>query len=104
MSASPEFLAASRRMRKIGEELLEIKQQQLRAALKGPEVRDVVVEQTIATLKIRCIKIMLTSGRILTLRASGIEGILVQQDRSDSRILELEQEWKTLNKKWHLYP
>jgi hypothetical protein len=105
MGVSPEFLAASRRMRQIGQELLEIKKKQLVSALKGPNVREIVVEQTIGTLKIKAIRIKLESGRELLLRASGIEDILMREgEPQDPRVLELEREWATINKKWHLYP
>src|SRR5581483_1094779 len=105
MALSPEYHAASRRLRDIGRELLRLKRQQLLSALKSDRVKDVLIDETIATLKIKRIRVVLADGKELVHRASAIEDLLVQvEDGLSSRIRELEQEWSKLNKKWHLYP
>ena len=105
MALSPEYHAASRRMRNIGRELLKLKRQQLLSALKSDTIKDVLVDETIATLKIKRIRVVLNNGKELVLRASAIEDLLVQiDDDLNPRIRSLEQEWAQLNKKWHLYP
>lgn len=105
MAVSVESRIASRRLHEIGTELLRLREEQLASYLKGPGIREIIIEPTIATLKIRRIKVVLESGHVLILRASGIEDILVDAgEQTDARIRQLEQEWTQLNKKWHMYP